>query len=170
MGFEPAAIQGWMGRPECEWLYDRASQMGSVVEIGSWKGLSTHALLTGCPGPVFAVDHFKGNPNELNSHHREALEHDIFPIFWTNVGHYRNLVVLRMDSIEASRYFAKRSVDMVFIDGCHTPEAVKADVLAWYPVARRLLCGHDLGTVKEPLMAMNLNPRTEAGTIWSVEL
>ena len=35
-------------------------------------------------------------------------------------------------------------VDMVFIDGDHSYEAVRADIAAWRPLARRMLCGHDL--------------------------
>ena len=117
--------------------------MASVVEIGSWKGRSTHALLSGCPGPVFAVDHFKGNPDEnwrpaLGGQAQTSSRH-----FWMNVGHFTNLVVLRMPSVEAAQYFAPKSVDMVFIDGCHIKDAVVADLKAWHPKCRQLLCGHD---------------------------
>ena len=170
MGYRPPGIQGWMGENELVWLHDKAAEMESVVEIGSWKGLSTHALLSGCPGPVFAVDHFKGNPNQLTGPHREATIQDISLIFWANVGHFPNLIMIRRDSIEAAQFFREKSVDMIFIDGCHLPEAVTADVKAWLPVCRRLLCGHDLGEVKEALEAMKLNYRQEIGTLWSMEL
>ena len=138
-------IQGWMGDEEKNWLYEIAQTMTSIIEIGSWKGRSTHALLSGCPGPVFAVDHFKGNPDELEGAHAEAKTGDIFSQFWANVGTFKNLVVFRMPSVVAAQYFAPASVDMVFIDGCHMIEEVRADLAAWRPKCRRLMCGHDAG-------------------------
>ena len=41
---------------ELEWLYKAAKRMKSIVEIGSWQGRSTYVLLSGCQGPVMAVD------------------------------------------------------------------------------------------------------------------
>jgi len=158
-----------MGPGELSWLYEKAGQMESVVEIGSWKGRSTHALLSGCPGPVFAVDHFRGSPNELDGAHREATKQDIFALFWKNVGHFRNLVIFRMESAVAAKYFANKSVDMVFIDGCHIAEAVVSDIKAWAPKYRKLLCGHD-GTyrsVQQAIRKCGLAYKLEGG-IWIV--
>jgi hypothetical protein len=171
MDYVVPAIEGWMGgRDELPWLYARAQEMRSIVEIGCWKGRSTHALLSGCPGPVFAVDHFKGSPNELKGAHIEATRRDIFPDFWANVGEFKNLVTMRMDSIEAAGFFREKSVDMVFIDGCHLREAVAADIKAWMPICRRLLCGHDTNVVKGALEDMKLNYKNEVGSIWGVAL
>jgi len=145
MGYEAPEIDGWMSTGALEWLYETAQKMNSIVEIGCWKGKSTHALLSGCKGPVFAVDHFKGNPEERTSAHKEAALCDIGEQFKKNVGHFKNLVLMRMESTEAAKYFALDSVDMVFIDGSHEVEAVMADVAAWLPKCRRLMCGHDSG-------------------------
>ncbi len=163
-------IQGWMGKDSLAWLYERAQQMESIVEIGSWKGRSTHALLSGCRGPVFAVDHFKGSPDELNGAHGEAARRDIFPDFWQNVGGFRNLVLFRMESTEAAKYFAPKSVDMVFIDGCHMKQAVMADINAWAPKCRKLLCGHDAGykTVQEAIRDCGFTNTRENGGMWIV--
>lgn len=135
-------IDGWMGQMELAWLYETAKEMNSIVEVGSWKGRSTHALLSGCPGTVYAVDHWKGSPSEKEAH-AEARERDIFEDFLKNVGHFQNLVVMRGDSVNVAKTFADKSVDMVFIDGGHTYKAVKADIEAWLPKARKMICGHD---------------------------
>ena len=173
MPYEIPVIQGWMADDCMTWLYDTAQTMTSVVEVGSWRGRSTHALLSGCPGPVFAVDHFKGNPYELDGPHKDAVTQDIFSQFWGNVGQFPNLVVFRMPSVEAAQYFAPRSVDMVFIDGDHRRDAVTADIEAWRPACRKLICGHDSGldTVRSALhgLACELVEVPNLG-IWRIDI
>ncbi len=169
MAYTLPDIQGWMGEPEMNWLYGTAQTMSSIIEIGSWKGRSTHALLSGCPGPVFAVDHFQGNPNERDGPHKEAVTGDIFSEFWKNVGMFKKLVVLRMPSVVAAQYFAPASVDMVFIDGDHVREAVVADIALWRPKCRRLLCGHDsaMDSVKAALKELGYTHQEVNGMgIW----
>ncbi len=121
-------IDGWMNDNELDWLYEKARQMDSIVEIGSWKGKSTHALLTGCRGVVFAIDHFQGSVDERDTTHKEAKNHDIYKNFYKNVGHFKNLVTMRTDSKKASSFFKAKSIDMVFIDGDHTFEGVFNDI------------------------------------------
>lgn len=168
-------IPGWMSDMELEWLCEKASQMDSVVEIGCWKGRSTHALLTGCMGRVFAVDHFQGNPkeNHIGGAHGEAKTADIHEILLKNVGHFPNLVVLKMDSVEASKLFNDKEIDMVFIDGDHSLEGFEADLNAWMPKCRKLICGHDMGQDGVPVVLggykgkFNQQPQT---VIWYMEL
>jgi len=134
-------ISGWMEPRELLWLYRQAKRMHSIVEIGSWKGRSTYALLTGCPGTVHAVDHFQGSVDERDKSHQEAKLGDIYSIFMQNVGHFKNLAVHRLESTAAAARFTE--VDMVFIDGGHAFVEVCADIEAWSPVATKLICGHD---------------------------
>ncbi len=161
-------IQGWMDVDELIWLNKMAETMESIVEIGSWKGRSTRALLMGCPGKVYAIDTFKGSPNELHAAHEEATRVDIHSIFMQNVGHFPNLIVLKMDSIEASKLFEPLSADMIFIDGDHSLEAFKADFTTWLPKTRKLICGHDLGMsgVTRALEEMQLQITKGPGMIW----
>ena len=146
--------------------------MTSIVEIGSWRGLSTHALLTGCPGIVYAVDTWKGSPNETGGAHSDALTQDIYAQFYANVGHFKNLTILKMDSVQASMHLAPHSIDMVFIDGCHTYDAVIADLKAWLPICRKLLCGHDVGQdgVPKALAEMGIQPDKKPGSLWAYDL
>lgn len=166
-------IDGWMFHEELQWLYGQAMKMKNVVEIGSWMGRSTHALLSGCPGTVYAVDHFKGSPTERETNHKRALTEDIYSIFKQNMSEFKNLVTLKLDSIEASKIFAPKGIDMVFIDGEHTYDAVKADIETWMPKCRKLLCGHDGNEkqIKQVFSDLNLKPKCEvASSIWSIEL
>lgn len=163
-------IEGWMSPVELDWLYKTAKTMDSVAEIGSWKGKSTHALLSGCKGTVTAIDHFKGSKGEEKAH-AEAKDRDIFADFLANVGSFKNLKVFKRKSLAAVNKFADKSVDMVFIDGEHTYEAVRDDIRAWTPKARKLVCGHDynLPEVKQAVQEAFGEVDT-AGSIWIVDL
>ena len=137
-----------MGEYELEWLHETAKRMNSIVEIGSWKGRSTFALLSGCPGIVYAIDHFRGDSDSIIQQGMVKRE-DVYQTFMQNVGHFQNLRVLKMDSIHAVKVFSgeievfPRMIDMVFIDGEHSYESVKPDLEAWLPKAKKLICGHD---------------------------
>lgn len=172
------SIDGWMDRGELEWLYENALLMDSVVEVGSWKGRSAFALLSGCEGPVYCVDHFEGNPSERNHAHSDVNHMDIRTEFLKNCGHFENLRTIQLPSELASKQFWDRSVDMVFIDGDHTAEAALADIEAWRGKPRKLLCGHDRnlsggnwgGGVPEALKRSGLQFKEGAGSIWYVEI
>lgn len=55
--------------------------------------------------------------------------------------------VFREPSPAAARYFLDTSLAMVFLDGDHEPEAVRADIVAWTPklAPGGILAGHDYG-------------------------
>lgn len=156
-----------MGDAELEWLYRTAQGMKSIVEVGSWMGRSTFALLSGCKGSVTAVDHWQGSPSDTTGPLAKA--HDGYAAFFRNVGHFPNLTVLRMPSLKAAECFKDGSVDMAFIDGEHTIEAATDDYRTWKAKCRRLICGHDVTHrgVRDALRAMGVPYRIEAGSIWS---
>jgi precorrin-6B methylase 2 len=162
-------IDGWMCGDELLWLFNTAKEMDNVVEIGSWKGRSTHALLSGCKGTVYAVDHFLGSIAERETTHAEAKTRDIYQDFMRNVGSFKNLKVLKMDNAEAVKRFEDKSIDMVFIDGGHTYEEVMADIKNWLPKTKKIICGHDLGEggVGSAVKKMFGNGfETDRGRIW----
>lgn len=169
-GINPA-IEGWMSVPELQWLNATAKTMRSITEIGCWKGRSTFALCSGCDGPVYAVDHFRGSVAEREGPHAEALRRNIQVEFLSNVGMFPNLKSMKLDSLEAAHEVP--DTDMVFIDGGHTYAEVLADIDAWVPKAKRLLCGHDY---EMPDVARAVNERfgrlveNPVGSIWTVDM
>lgn len=169
--FTPNDIGGWMGDSELCWLENTASGMSSVLEIGVWKGRSTFNLLTGCNGTVTAVDHFLGSASEQDAH-SEAREVNLYDIFMANVGHFDNLVVLKMDSIEASKLYEDKSIDMIFIDGDHEELAFEQDIIHWLPKAKKMICGHDRGQAGVPVVLPKYFDKVEQGpdSIWYVKL
>lgn len=165
---------GWMTNKELDWLKKAAEiSDGGVIEVGSWKGRSTKALLEGCKGTVTAVDHFKGSEDYEDLTLSIARAEPIYDIFMKNVGHYPNLKVMRMDSTEAAAQTPDKSVDMVFIDSDHRYEQVKAEIERWKSKARYILCGHDYSdgwvgvkqAVEESFEKFHV-----VGSIWIVEV
>lgn len=131
-----AHIWGWMSPEELWWLHETAKTMGSVVEVGSLRGRSAFALLTGCPGPVYCIDPWD-----------DPGEHAIKG-FMADCGHFPNLRPMKGYSPAIAADIP--DVDMVFIDGAHDEAQVRADIEVWLPKTRRLLCGHDYSLAPEP--------------------
>jgi hypothetical protein len=89
---------------------------------------------------------------------------------------------MKMPSVEAATHFPDGSLDLVFIDGDHSYEAVRADIAAWKPKVRHggVLSGHDYNNtakygayfkgvdkaVEEAFPAFNVEP----DSVWWVRL
>lgn len=141
-------VEGWTSQKELSFLHNTAKDMETIVEIGSWKGRSTKAILSGTKGTVYAVDHFLGSKGE-EEQHKEAKEDVVYNQFLENTKGYDNLKVLRMSSEEAVKQFEDKSIDMLFIDAEHTYEGVKEDIKLWLPKVKKIVCGHDYCDVWE---------------------
>lgn len=123
-------IHGWMNEPELLWLHETAKRMEMIVEVGSLHGRSAYALASGCTGWVYCVDTWS-TPGS-----REGFEKNLAEL---------QVVPFQMESVVAAGRFMDGVVGMVFLDGDHSYESVKADIEAWLPKVRSggLLCGHD---------------------------
>lgn len=149
------AIDGWMSDKELTWLAQQAQKHKSIVEIGSWKGRSTRALIDHTEGNVWAIDHWRGqelteSPTSLDVEVAERGSDAIFNEFCSNTENISStLWVIRRSSAEAAEVFktfhTHVNVDMVFLDGEHAYAGVKADIELWTPflISGGLLCGHD---------------------------
>jgi len=133
------AVQGQTRRNEARCLYDLAHgalKDGVIVEIGSYRGLSTIALargsLQGPKIPVYAID-----PHECTHGHRQGEEYGPQDniAFFEHVLFFRAAGIIRpinLLSIEAVAGWKKR-VSLLQIDGNHDYEAVRADFSLWSP-------------------------------------
>jgi SAM-dependent methyltransferase len=168
-------IHGWMFPEELAWLSEQAAKSASVAEIGCWKGRSTFALLSACAGPVYAIDHFQGSPDEPG--HAEARK-DAVAVrreFLRNCGDFPNLRMIERDSLAAAEMFRGQELDMVFIDASHRYEDVLADIRAWLPKTRRLFAGHDYsrdwpGVVRAVHQIFGTAIQRAAQSIWYFEV
>lgn len=159
-------INGMMSDEELLWLFETAKKMDSVVEIGSWMGRSSHALLSGCKGPVTCIDTFAGSADPIETGHR-----DVYQYFMQNVGHFENLEVIKKASLEAVDNFWENAYDLIFIDGGHQYHEVVADIKAWLPKAKKMIAVHDYHDVwvKKAVDEL-LGEGKVCGTIFYLEL
>lgn len=145
-------ISGWMDFEELFWLAAQASKSKSICEIGSWQGRSTRALVDNTPGTVLAVDTWAGTDNEVDNA-RTTDPDALFQTFQDNmVGVPEGkLSFIRSLSVDAAKICKKQNqqFDMIFIDADHSYDAVKADILAWFPllIGGGIICGHDYSYV-----------------------
>lgn len=159
------AIEGWMEPAEINWLAKQAQSHRLIIEIGSYLGRSTRALLDNTVGIVIAIDDFHG-PREIELAGRAT----IYERFLSNTADCKNLVVVKVNHRELPE--PEFTPDMVFIDGAHEYEAVKADILYWLPRIAQdgIISGHDYGwsrgveqAVHETLPAFQIAQHT---SIW----
>ena len=161
-------IEGWMYPMEIDFLYNRAKDMKSIVEIGSWKGRSTHALASGCKnGKIYCVDHWRGSEGDITL--GLSQKEDVYQVFKENTKEFKNIEIKRGFSHEIAQEFHKK-VDMVFIDAGHVYEEVKRDIEDWLPKTKKLICGHDY-SADFPGVVRAVNekfgtPDGVIGTIW----
>lgn len=123
------------------------NKISSVIEVGSWFGKSTIFMAGHLPskGKIYAVDSWIGYPKETYQ-----ITLNVYERFLSNVVHAGltdRIVPIRMTSLSASRIFKqyrKSKVDMIYIDGDHSYEAVYSDIDAWSRYLRSggILCGN----------------------------
>ena len=165
-------IDGWMFPMEMEFLYNTSKMMNSVVEVGSWKGRSTHAIASGCKdGVVYSIDHWQGSEKDITI--ELAKKEDIYSIFLTNTKQFKNIRAIRGFSHNVVKQF-KEPVDMVFLDATHLYEDIKQDIEDWLPLTNKLICGHDYSNeFPDVIRAVNEKfgkPDGIVGTIWFVNI
>ena len=148
------SLEGWfnMEQQYLE-LLDATPEGGVFVELGCYKGKSTSFIGVEIHKRkrdinFFAVDSFQGATNSTDANEIKAYEgiSEIEESYTYNVsliGNKIKTIVSLTD--EAAQYFEDGSVDVIFVDGGHSYEVVKADILAWLPKMKKggIMAGHD---------------------------
>lgn len=149
-------IAGWFDFEDVYSYVTARCCSGHFVEVGSFLGKSTCFLAmlirdSGKPIRLDAVDTWKGSEGEpVHAEIRERVGGDLYAEFCTNLCRCKvDQIVqpVRLSSTTASRGYADRSLDFVFIDASHKYEDVRDDVLAWLPKVKLtgIIAGHDYG-------------------------
>lgn len=122
------------------------------VEVGSWKGRSASFMgveiaNSGKSITLDCVDTWLGSSE--HAYINCMLEKDkdwLYNLFIENIKPVKHIVKpVRLDSISASKLYADKSLDFVFIDAAHEYEHVYADITHWLPKIKNngILAGHD---------------------------
>lgn len=141
------------------WLV-REWDVSSVIEVGSFLGMTSIFLADhGVNGPIVCVDLFdkpnnymkKGPVGQWVKHPGGSYWQDSqYAEFCRNTLPYANIRHLKMDSLKAATIAreAGLTADLVYVDADHTYEGARNDILAWGPMARKVLCGDDNLNIK----------------------
>jgi hypothetical protein len=136
------AITGLMRREEVKCLYERAQEAsgrGVIVEIGSYRGLSTVALARGSMKgprvPVFAIDPHEFIDQTSGQEGGFRFDSQDISVFTQNI-----LYAEVSDLVRSIHLFSwevipswNKPISLLWIDGNHEYEAVKRDFCAWTP-------------------------------------
>jgi len=143
------AVQGQMRRSEVWCLYQlaqTASPEGVIVEIGSYRGLSTIALakgsLSGSGIPVYSID-----PHDYTDPAGMVYTSEDNAAFFINVtlaGIASLVKPISLLSWDAAVAWNK-PISLLWIDGSHEFEAVTKDFLHWSPfvIKNGIIAFHD---------------------------
>lgn len=116
------------------------------VEIGVQKGLFSETIRSAWKGKLHLVDNWKFIPDSKDISNVSILEQN--KLYLSVVNKFmddREMVIHRMDSIEAALMFPDDYFDWIYIDADHSFEGCSDDLKAWWPKLRKggLFAGHD---------------------------
>jgi hypothetical protein len=113
-----------------------------MAEIGVWRGAFSKKILDNkAPRMLYLIDpwlwdnnagvtrkyyipnkRIAGSQNEMDSLYKKVT---------TQFSEHKNVIVLRMKSVDAARQFEDKELDCAYIDGSHDYPSVEADLRAW---------------------------------------
>lgn len=126
------------------YLASRVHDNGVIVEIGSHRGRSA-AYMAAAVKPtvrIFCIDIWNNPNKKLYLSTEDDLE--AFCAFLTKLGLRDKVIALRGESEMFARAWDK-PIDLLFIDGNHHYDGVKADFMSWYPHVKKggVIAFHD---------------------------
>ena len=188
-------VDGWLSDAQGRALFDAAAATtgrGVILEIGSWKGRSATWLASGARlagQRVYAIDPHRGS--------REDPAADTLTAFLDNLARNGLADIVEpmvMTSEEAAARIAG-PIELLFIDGDHSYEAVRRDAELWLPrlmdggtvmfhdvataaytgprrIVRRMVCRnpqfHGIARVGSMLVARRTTRRSPRAALWAL--
>jgi predicted O-methyltransferase YrrM len=132
----------------CNYLNIENTKKMTIVEIGSYRGDST-IIFANVFKKVITIDPFKSGIGGINNSVDMRI---VFKQFLNNIKDYDNIEYIKDFSYNVVNQFKDGSLDIVYIDGLHTPDAVKKDIQDWLPKIKKggYIAGHDFHRKKFP--------------------
>ena len=138
-GALPRGVEGWLTEEQAVMLASAAAACpanGVIVEIGSFRGLSTIVLATHAPegADVVAIDPHAGNdrgPRELEGYAADAAaDRRAFERNLTAAGLRDRIRHVSARSADAHDDVSAQ-IDVLYIDGAHRYRPARADIREW---------------------------------------
>ncbi len=144
--FEFAPITGRNSLPV---LLSAWGLTGTAVEVGTHRGAYAEILLHNWPGTLHCIDPWQGTDGQVGR--LAALggginrTDDMMCCRRRLVDFTNRFQLVRKTSAEAIKSYRYNSLDFVYVDGDHRPEAVKFDIENWWLKVKPggILAGHD---------------------------
>lgn len=145
-------LQGWFTEADGKWYQSIASRIvgGKMIEIGTWKGLSTSYIGKACNRNhtrLWCVDTWRGTADDFQGEYTQYLQNeDIYTVFLNNMSLLGiEMTPLAMTSLEAAKRFEDHYFSFIFLDASHDYDNVKMDLEAWLPKLKEhgIFGGHD---------------------------
>ncbi len=145
-------VPGWFDWPDVyASLVEVLPDGAHVVEVGAWQGQSAAFMgveiaNSGKAIRFDAVDTWQGSDEPQHQNDPDVQHGRLYDVFLANTAPVRQYVrPIRSTSVDAAEQYGDASLDVVFLDGDHTTEAVLADLQAWWPKVKPggWLLGHD---------------------------
>ena len=120
--------------------------VNKMVEIGSYTGESIsifHSKFLKCE--LFAVDPWVNGYDDGDNSSWKFPMNEVEMFFDEAIKDKENIKKCKMSSSDASLNFSEGELDLVYIDGNHTYDAVKEDIKLWLPKIKTggFITGHD---------------------------
>jgi hypothetical protein len=134
-------------RDELPSVFNELGLLGNGVEIGVSQGVFSSHIRQNWKGEMlYLVDRWIHVPEWDDSANVSPEKNEEFYYGVCRMFHpFRNVQILRMDSLQAAAQFEDGFFDWIYIDADHHYEAVKADLNSWYPKLKNngIIAGHD---------------------------
>lgn len=127
---------------------------GAMAEIGVLAGSFSRRVLSEWKGKVYyMVDLWVPQPSEVYRENTEGRDYNALYQECLDVAKKDpRVTIIRDDSVHAAESIPDGFLDCVFIDANHSYEAVRADMIAWFPKVKvgGIFAGHDYGNDTNP--------------------
>lgn len=140
------------------WLASRVPADEAIVEVGSFKGMSTAYLAAGAKdglgAKVWAVDPWDTPGNVYGKHGYSApIVRDDFEKQLKGLKLWSRVTPVKAFSVDAAAAWGGPPIGLLFIDADHEEASVRADVAAWRPHLAdpyHVIAFDDLDTPRNP--------------------
>ena len=118
----------------------------TMIEIGSFIGEST-IIFAKHFKKVIAIDPFLSGYHEQDPTSRFDFN-EVYQEYLDRTNPYKNIQTLTITSDDAVKELNSETYDFVYIDGIHSYEQVKQDIINYLPLVKKggYIGGHDYGT------------------------